>query len=106
MVQTDMHIAVYTGSFDPITLGHLNVIERCSRLVGRLMIGIGVNIDKEALFSIDERIELVRQTTANLNNIEIRAFDGLAVDFVSQWRRSSPCPLPTASWPRISKRYF
>jgi pantetheine-phosphate adenylyltransferase len=86
MVQTDMHIAVYTGSFDPITLGHLNVIERCSRLVGRLMIGIGVNIDKEALFSIDERIELVRQTTANLNNIEIRAFDGLAVDFVSQCR--------------------
>ncbi len=78
-----MHIAVYTGSFDPITLGHLNVIERCSRLVGRLVIGIGVNIDKQSLFTVDERMELVRQSTANLKNIEIRSFDGLAVDFVS-----------------------
>ncbi|MDP7268538.1 MAG: pantetheine-phosphate adenylyltransferase [Pirellulales bacterium] len=86
MTQSDMHIAVYTGSFDPITLGHLNVIERCSRLVGRLVIGIGVNIDKESLFSIDERIALVRQATAALKNIEIRSFDGLAVDFVSDCR--------------------
>ncbi len=86
MTQSDMHIAVYTGSFDPITLGHLNVIERCSRLVGRLVIGIGVNIDKESLFSIDERIALVRQATADLKNIEIRSFDGLAVDFVSDCR--------------------
>ncbi len=83
MPQSDMHIAVYTGSFDPITLGHLNVIERCSRLVGRLVIGIGVNIDKQSLFTVDERMELVRQSTANLKNIEIRSFDGLAVDFVS-----------------------
>ncbi len=86
MTQSDMHIAVCTGSFDPITLGHLNVIERCSRLVGRLVIGIGVNIDKESLFSIDERIALVRQATADLKNIEIRSFDGLAVDFVSDCR--------------------
>ena len=86
MTQSDMHIAVYTGSFDPITLGHLNVIERCSRLVGRLVIGIGVNIDKQSLFSIDERIALVRQATAALKNIEIRSFDGLAVDFVSDCR--------------------
>ena len=86
MTQSDMHIAVYTGSFDPITLGHLNVIERCSRLVGQLVIGIGVNIDKQSLFSIDERIALVRQATADLKNIEIRSFDGLAVDFVSDCR--------------------
>jgi len=86
MTQSDMHIAVYTGSFDPITLGHLNVIERRSRLVGQLVIGIGVNIDKESLFSIDERIALVRQATADLKNIEIRSFDGLAVDFVSDCR--------------------
>lgn len=86
MAQSDMHIAVYTGSFDPITLGHMNVIERCSRLVGRLVIGIGVNIDKQSLFSVDERIALVREATAELNNIEIRSFDGLAVDFVSDCR--------------------
>jgi pantetheine-phosphate adenylyltransferase len=86
MTQSDMHIAVYTGSFDPITLGHMNVIERCSRLVGRLVIGIGVNIDKQSLFSVDERIALVREATAELNNIEIHSFDGLAVDFVSDCR--------------------
>ena len=60
MAQVDPHAAVYTGSFDPITLGHLNVIQRCSRLVDRLIIGIGMNMEKEALFSIEDRIELVR----------------------------------------------
>ena len=52
--------AVYTGSFDPITLGHLNVIERSSRLVDELIVGIGINIDKQSLFTADERVELIR----------------------------------------------
>ena len=52
-------VAVYTGSFDPITLGHLNVIERSSRLVDRLVVGIGINADKRGLFSTQEREELV-----------------------------------------------
>ncbi len=80
--QVDLHAAVYTGSFDPITLGHLNVIERCSRLVDRLIIGIGLNVEKEPLFSVEDRIHLVRHSTSDLNNVEILAFDGLAVDFV------------------------
>ena len=80
--QVDLHAAVYTGSFDPITLGHLNVIERCSRLVDRLIIGIGLNIEKEPLFSVEDRIRLVQHATSDLNNVEILAFDGLAVDFV------------------------
>ena len=84
MAQVDPHAAVYTGSFDPITLGHLNVIQRCSRLVDRLVIGIGLNIEKEALFSVEERICLVRQATSHLHNVEILAFDGLAVDFVKR----------------------
>jgi pantetheine-phosphate adenylyltransferase len=84
MSQSDFRIAVYTGSFDPVTLGHLNVIQRCSRLVDRLVIGIGVNIDKQSLFTIDERIEQVRMATSELDNIEIRSFDGLAVEFVRQ----------------------
>jgi pantetheine-phosphate adenylyltransferase len=82
MSSPDLYVAVYTGSFDPITLGHLNIIERCSRLVDRLIIGIGVNIDKQSLFTVDERVQLVRQVTAGLGNIEIRAFTGLAVAFV------------------------
>ena len=74
MAQVDPHAAVYTGSFDPITLGHLNVIQRCSRLVDRLIIGIGLNIEKEALFSVEERIRLVRQATSHLHNVEMRVF--------------------------------
>ncbi len=75
-------IAVYTGSFDPITLGHLNVIERSSRLVDRLIVGIGVNIDKQSLFTPQERVDLVRETTRHLKNVEIRTFSELAVRFV------------------------
>src|SRR5277367_4389469 len=79
---SDLRIAVYTGSFDPITLGHLNVIERSSRLVDRLIVGIGVNIEKQSLFTPEERVELVRCTTAALTNVEVLAFSGLAVNFV------------------------
>ena len=76
--------AVYTGSFDPITLGHLNVIERSSRLVDSLIVGIGINIDKQALFSADERAELVERITRPLGNVEVRQFSGLAVHFVRE----------------------
>ncbi len=77
-----MKTAVYTGSFDPITLGHLNVIERSCRLVDHLVIGIGINIEKTGLFEPDERIELVRRVTSRFNNIEVKSFEGLAVNFV------------------------
>ena len=63
MNQSKPRIAVYTGSFDPITLGHLNVIERSSRLVDRLIVGIGTNAEKAGLFSPQERIDLVRTAT-------------------------------------------
>jgi pantetheine-phosphate adenylyltransferase len=77
-------IAVYTGSFDPITLGHVNVIERSARLVDRLIVGIGVNVEKPSLFTPDERVRLVRQVTAHLTNVEVRPFAGLAVTFVRE----------------------
>jgi pantetheine-phosphate adenylyltransferase len=81
MTNSDSRIAVYTGSFDPITLGHLNVIERSSRLVDRLIVGIGVNIEKQSMFSPEEREELVRKSVAHLGNVEVRSFAGLAVNF-------------------------
>jgi pantetheine-phosphate adenylyltransferase len=84
MTASDSRVAVYTGSFDPITLGHLNVVERASRLVDRLIVGVGVNIEKQPLFEPEERIELVRQATAHLPNIEVLTFSGLAVHFVRQ----------------------
>lgn len=77
-----MEIAAYTGSFDPITLGHLNVIERSARFVNRLVIGIGINSEKQGLFSPKERQDLVERVTGNLRNVEVRQFEGLAVDFV------------------------
>ncbi|MEC9002702.1 MAG: pantetheine-phosphate adenylyltransferase [Planctomycetota bacterium] len=75
-------IAVYTWSFDPITHGHLNIIQRSSSLFERLVIGIGVNIDKKSLFSVEERMDLARQVTAAFDNVEVVDFEGLAVDFV------------------------
>ena len=77
-----MRVAVYTGSFDPVTLGHLNVIERGSRLVDRLIIGIGINSEKQGLFQSAERLELVQRVVQHLDNVEVKTFEGLAVDFV------------------------
>ncbi len=77
-------IAVYPGSFDPLTLGHLNVIERASLLFDRLIVGVGINIEKQAMFGACERVELIREATAHLKNIDLQTFQGLAVDFVRQ----------------------
>ena len=77
-------VAVYTGSFDPITLGHLSVIERSSRLFDKIVVGVGINVEKTALFSPDERVDLVTQATEQFGNVEVRSFGGLAVEFVRQ----------------------
>ena len=82
MTQSDSRVAVYTGSFDPITLGHLNVIGRSSRLVDKLYVGIGLNVEKSSMFSPEERVDLVTKATAKFKNVEVRAFSGLAVQFV------------------------
>ncbi|MFO7904719.1 MAG: pantetheine-phosphate adenylyltransferase [Pirellulaceae bacterium] len=84
METNQLRLAVYTGSFDPITLGHLNVIKRAARLVDRLIVGVGINIDKAPLFTAEERICMIRRVTASCQNIEVRAFEGLAVEFVRQ----------------------
>ena len=76
--------AVYTGSFDPISLGHLNVIERSARLVDELIVGVGQNIDKQPLFTADERVDLIQQATAHIPNVVVKTFAGLAVRFVRE----------------------
>ena len=83
-MQPTPRIAVYPGSFDPITLGHLNVIERASLLFDRLIVGVGINTEKQVMFSAGERVELIREATCHLRNVEILTFQGLAVDFVRQ----------------------
>jgi len=82
MSDTPSRIAVYTGSFDPITLGHLSVIGRSCRLMDKLVVGVGINVDKPSLFTPEERVDLVRRVTRSYPNVEVRTFSGLAVDFV------------------------
>src|SRR5438552_3955176 len=84
MTNSDSRVAVYTGSFDPITLGHMNVIQRSSRLVDKLIVGIGSNVEKTALFTPEERLELVTHATLPLGNVEVRIFSGLSVTFVRE----------------------
>lgn len=81
-MSTESRTAVYTGSFDPVTLGHLNVIERASRLVDHLVVGVGINAEKKALFSPEERVELLNRVVGGLGNVRVDTFSGLAVSFV------------------------
>ena len=84
MADSHQRIAVYPGSFDPITLGHLNVMERASRLFDRLIVAVGINIEKAPLFTAEERQALIREATTHLDNVEVCPFSGLAVEFVKQ----------------------
>lgn len=77
-------LAVYTGVFDPIHLGHLDVIRRGSQVFDRLIVGVGNNPEKEPFFSLEERVQLVRRVVAPLNNVEVKPFHGLAVRFVRE----------------------
>ncbi|QDU18877.1 pantetheine-phosphate adenylyltransferase [Urbifossiella limnaea] len=75
-------VAVYTGTFDPVHLGHLDIIARGSRLYDRLVVGVGINPEKTTLFSIEERVRLLEEVAAPFGNVEVKAFTGLAVQFV------------------------
>ncbi len=76
--------AVYTGSFDPITLGHLDVVERAARIFGRVVVGVGINPDKHAMFSLEERVTLVKESVAHLANVHVALYSGLSVAFVRE----------------------
>lgn len=76
-------VAIYPGSFDPITNGHLDLIARGSRLVGRLIVAVLRNQDKQPLFSVEERIEMLEQAVQPWPNVEIGSFDGLLVDYAA-----------------------
>ena len=77
-------IAVYPGTFDPVHRGHLDVIERGSRIFDRLVVGVGINPDKAPFFDQDERVEFVRQAIAPYPNVSVQKFIGLAVAFARQ----------------------
>ncbi len=77
-------ICVFPGSFDPVTYGHLNIIERAARLCEKLVIGVLANNQKTPLFSVDERVKMIQEVVSGLENVEVKSFDGLLVDFVRQ----------------------
>ena len=77
-------IAVYTGTFDPVHYGHLDIIKRGSLLFDRLIVGVGINPDKKTLFTIEERVAQIREVTGKWGNVEVESFDGLAVRFVRE----------------------
>ncbi len=75
-------IAVCPGSFDPVTLGHLDIMTRASELFDRVIVLVGANYDKKPSFSAEERMELIRAVTKNIPNIEVETHDGLLADYV------------------------
>ena len=77
-------IAIYAGSFDPITRGHEDLMLRCLGFVDRLIVGVTTNVAKQPLFSVAERVALIRQAVDNESRIEVREFTGLLVDFARQ----------------------
>ena len=76
--------AIYPGSFDPVTFGHLDIITRSSKIVDELIIGVLMNKAKTPLFSVEERVKMLKEVTKDLPNVEIIPFDGLLVDFAEQ----------------------
>jgi pantetheine-phosphate adenylyltransferase len=79
-----MRIAVYPGSFDPFTNGHLDVVQRASKLFDRVIIAVARNESKHPLFTVEQRREMAATATTHLPNVEVDAFDGLLVDYVEQ----------------------
>lgn len=79
-----MTIALYPGSFDPITNGHIDITTRASRLFEKIIIGIFANPDKHLTFSIDERVDLAIRAVAHLANVEVKSYNCITVDFARQ----------------------
>jgi len=76
--------AVYVGSFDPMTLGHVDVVRRGARIFEQLTVGIGINPEKNPLFTSEERLQLIQDILSDLENVKVACFSGLTVDFVKQ----------------------
>jgi len=77
-----VRIAVYPGSFDPITYGHLDIIERGAKVFDRVIVAVLINSSKNPLFSVEERKEMIREATKHLPSVEVDSFNGLLVDYL------------------------
>ncbi len=81
--RSKLNTAVYPGSFDPVTNGHLDIVERAAPLFDRLVVAVGVNPKKPTAFPLPERLEMLREATSHLENVHIESFDGLLVEYAS-----------------------
>ena len=79
-----MKRAIYPGSFDPVTNGHVDIILRASKIVDRLIVGVLNNSAKKSLFSVEERVSMLKELTKDLPNVEVTSFDGLLVDYMRE----------------------
>ena len=77
-----MKTAIYPGSFDPVTLGHYDIIERSSKIFDKLIVGVLNNSVKSPLFSVEERVNMLKDVTSHFPNVEVQSFAGLLIDFV------------------------
>ncbi|MBP8819788.1 MAG: pantetheine-phosphate adenylyltransferase [Syntrophomonadaceae bacterium] len=77
-----MRLAVYPGSFDPVTNGHIDILEKTSRIFDKIIVAVVHNVSKKALFTLDERVQLIRESTKHLNNIEVECFSGLLANYL------------------------
>jgi pantetheine-phosphate adenylyltransferase len=81
-----MRIALYPGTFDPATIGHLDVVERASRIFDRLIVGVGDNPEKACVFPLEKRLAMMRREVGQIRNVQVKAFSGLMVDFAKAER--------------------
>ncbi len=77
-------IAVFPGAFDPVTEGHLDIINRGSKIFNKLIVAVGKNPEKRVLFEVNEKIDILRELTTNLPNVEVHGYEGLTIDFVKK----------------------
>lgn len=80
----ELRVALYPGTFDPLTNGHLSIIRRALKLFDRLVVGVALNPGKNPLFSVEKRVEFIEKATSNLDNISVHAFDNLLIDFAQK----------------------
>jgi len=86
MIARTRAVCLYPGSFDPVHNGHLDIVERAREIFGGIVIGVATNIEKRAMFSVADRVAMLRAVTSRFGGVEVRAFDGLTVDFAHAMR--------------------